>query len=156
MLHFENLAPTLGTVPSSALFQGNPNLKNVSNKSAPLIKVSFRTVELDGQNLWREPEDVVVGQLAEAIRLADRRDMTELKINNIAPWIAVGDADSCQVPILQKKIQQKLEIACERVKRPMPECRLDLSHGDYGIRCYLGRIKPTDHVYEEDFVSDSR
>ena len=94
--------------------------------------------------------------MVEAVRLADLRAKPELKINNISPWIAVGSDASCQVPILQKKIQNYLAQACKTLKRAVPECRLDLSHGAYGIRCYLGRTKPTDHVFDEDFVSDSR
>ncbi len=155
MLHVETLSPTLGSVPASPLFQGAPKTRE-ADAPGRLIEISFRSVELDGRNLWREPADVVVGQLAEAVRLADLHDMVELNINNITPWIAVGDADSCQVPILQKKLMQKLKLACERIKRPMPASRLNLSHGEYSIRCYLGRFKPTDHVYDEDFLSDSR
>ncbi|MGR3290387.1 MAG: hypothetical protein ACU0C9_04235, partial [Paracoccaceae bacterium] len=79
-----------------------------------------------------------------------------LKINNITPWIAVGNLESRQIPIIQKKIEHRLASACKQIRRPVPDSRLDLTHGVYGIRCYLGRTKPTDHVYDEDLLSDSR
>lgn len=156
MLHVDTLSPTPNAAPSGAVIKNSAGKKGATSAQTRLIDISYRAVELDGQNLWREPEDVAVGQLAEAVRLADLRGKPELKINNITPWIAVGHIDSCQVPILQKKIERKLAKACEQVKRPMPECRLDLSRGEYGIRVYLGRVRPTDHVYDEDLISDSR
>ena len=111
---------------------------------------------MDGRNLWREPQDVAVAQLAEALRLADLRGKSELYICNIAPWIKVGQADTGQVPIIQDKILRYLQAASQQLDRDVPACRLDLRHGEFGIRCYLGRMKPTDHVYEEDLFSDSR
>jgi len=156
MLHVESLAPTLRSTPDAAVLKALPAAKDGLQPPVRLIEMTFRTVELDGRNLWREPENVAVGQLAESVRLADLRTKSELYIRNIAPWISVGQEESYQVPILQSKIQGYLAQACKKLRRPEPACRLDLSRGEYGIRCYLGRIKPTDHVYTQDLVSDSR
>ena len=156
MLHVESLTPSLKPAADIAIFQAPLSRRQPASSPTQLIETSFGAVELEGRDLWREPEDVAIGQLCEAVRLSDLRSKPELKINNISPWVAVGSEESCQVPILQKKILRYLAQACDRLKRPTPECRLDLSRGEYGIRCYLGRTKPTDHVYDEDFVSDSR
>ncbi|MEE9388313.1 MAG: hypothetical protein V3U96_06855 [Paracoccaceae bacterium] len=156
MLHFETLSPTLGSNATAGMMHVHPQAKNQPSPNSQLIEISFRSVEFNGQNLSRELDDVIVGQLVEAVRLSDLRDKNEMNINNIAPWVEVGHEDSCQVPILQKKIQKNLERACAQLKRPVPECRLNLSRGEFSIRCYLGRNKPTDHIYNEDLVSDSR
>ena len=160
MLHIESQAPTTNPIADSDFFRNGsqtlPFSKGKSSSSSQLIEMTFRAVELDGQDLWREQTDGMIGQLAEASRLADLRDKTELKINNFAPWIEVGCHESCQVPILQQKIQRSLAAACKKLKRRVPASRLSLARGQYGIRCYLGRNKPTDHVYDEDFASDSR
>lgn len=129
-----------------------PNAPN----SNELIKVGFKSIELNGHNLWRDPENVAIGQLAEAIRLADQHQRSELNINNITPWIKIGREETAQVPIIQDKIQRHLNAACIKLQRAIPECRLDLSQGEFGIRCYMGRFKPSDHIFEEDMVSDSR
>ncbi|MEE9428543.1 MAG: hypothetical protein V3V25_10390 [Paracoccaceae bacterium] len=156
MLHIDALVPNSDSATAAAIVRKKSGNKGTPSIQGRLIEMSFRSVEMDGCNLWREPDDVAVGQLAEALRLADLHGKSELKINNITPWIAVGHVDSCRVPTYQRKIQGYLELACEKLKRQVPECRLDLSRGEYGIRCYLGRVRPTDHVYDEDLVSDSR
>jgi len=156
MLHVENLVLASGSATQATYMPSPSSPKHHAAASTRLIEMSFRAVELDGRNLWREPEDVAVGQLAEAIRLADLRGKPELKINNITPWIAVGNLESRQIPIIQKKIEHRLASACKQIRRPVPDSRLDLTHGVYGIRCYLGRTKPTDHVHDEDLLSDSR
>lgn len=156
MLHVESIAPSPSSATESKLVNKSADPKGIAATAFRLIEVRFRSVELDGRNLWREPAEVAIGQLAEAVRLADLRGKSELMINNITPWIAVGHADSCKIPVIKRNIQTCLYKACKKTNRPVPECRLDLTRGEYSIRCYLGRTKPTDHVYDEDLVSDSR
>ncbi len=131
-------------------------LVNKGPAAAQMFELGFQSIEMDAANLCSVPEDVAIGQLAEAIHLADQRAKPELNINNIAPWINVGQKEAAQVPIIQDKIQQQLAAACLKLKRAIPECRLDLRQGEFGIRCYMGRFKPTDHIFEEDLISDSR
>lgn len=120
------------------------------------LEIKFRSIDVDGTNLWREHHDVAIGQLAEALRQADLHGKPELNIDNISPQISVGDADTAQIPIIQRKIERFLAAASKKLNREMPVCRLDLHNGQFGIRCYLGRMKPTDFIFGEDLMSDSR
>ena len=120
------------------------------------FEMTYQSVEIDGSSFYRDGQDVVVAQLAEALRLADLRGKQELFIANIAPWIRVGQDDTGKVPIIQDRIETRLRAACERLQREMPVCRLDLNRGEFGIRCYLGKNRPTDYIHEEDLFSDSR
>ncbi len=118
--------------------------------------ITYSAVEMDGQNLWREQAQVAYRQFGEAIRLAELRGKSELLICNIAPWIKIGIDDTSQVPEIEHHILEILAAACQFLGRQMPECRLDLRHGEFGIRCYMGRDMPSDHIFEEDWLSDSR
>jgi len=149
-------SPTATTAVPAAILQRTGGVNNPVPPAPGPMEVSFRSVEIEGRNLTHEPHEIVVDQLADAIRLADLRRKPELNINDITPLIEVGDADAAQVPIIQQNIQDKLMLACKKMKRPLPECRLDLSHGKFNIRCYLGRTKPSDHIFAHDLVSDSR
>jgi len=156
MFQAQVLSPTAPTTVPSASLLASMDIRQDAVVAPRIFEMTFRAVEMDGRNLWREQSEVAVGQLAEAMRLADLRGKPELYINDITPWITVGQADTGQVPIIQDRIMRSLRTACKQIKRDMPVCRLDLRRGEFGLRCYLGRTKPSDHVYEEDLISDSR
>lgn len=156
MLQAEVLSPPAPTTVPPVSMLDSMEIRHSAVVAPRMFEMTFRAVEMDGRNLWREPAEVAIGQLAEAMRLADLRGKPELYINDITPWITVGQADTGQVPIIQDRIMRSLRAACKQIKRDMPVCRLDLRRGEFGIRCYLGRMKPSDHVYEEDMISDSR
>lgn len=120
------------------------------------VNLTFQAVEFEGVDIYHQSDESAVSHLAEALRLAETRGKSELKINNITPWIKVGEDETGQVPIIQNEIERKLAIACKKLRHNIPECRLDLHRGEFAIRCYLGRMKPSDHIYEEDLMSDSR
>jgi len=156
MLQAEVLSPTVAQTGPMASILPSADADGAAVLAPRVFELTYLAVEMDARDLWREKQALVVAQFVEALRLADLRGKQELYLDNIAPWIKVGQADTGQVPIIQDKIQRHLDTACQQMGREMPVCRLDLRHGTFGIRCYLGRTKPTDHVYEEDLISDSR
>jgi hypothetical protein len=156
MLQAEVLSPMTTKSASFASILPTKGHEDSSVVSPQLFELTYQAVEMDARDLWREKQDIVVAQLVEAVRLAELRGKQELYLCNITPWIKVGQADTGQVPIIQDKILDHLRLACEKLEREMPVTRLDLRQGEFGVRCYLGRMKPTDHVYEEDWLSDSR
>ncbi|PHQ97532.1 MAG: hypothetical protein COB40_04330 [Marinosulfonomonas sp.] len=155
MIHAEAVSPINATTFPVGSIQ-KPVKPTGTATCTKKFKVAFQSVEFDGRGLWHEEDPVAVSQLAEALRSAASRGKSELNINNITPWIIVGEDETRQVPIIQQNIQRNLAAACEKLGREVPETRLDLQRGEFAIRCYLGRIKPTDHIYAEDLISDSR
>lgn len=156
MLHAEAISP-IAAIPAPLHALQIPADIAISEPEAPrMFEVTFSAVEMDGQNLWREQAKIAFGQFGEAIRLAEIRGKSELLICNIAPWIKIGIDDTSQVTEVENHILEILSAACQFLGRRMPECRLDLRHGEFGIRCYMGRDKPSDHLFEEDLLSDSR
>ncbi len=139
--------PNPGAVPTSGL---------AGVHTPRLLGMNYSAVEMDGRNLLREQDNVVVAQLCEAMRLADLRGKEELLIENITPWVKVGRTDTSKVPVVQDKIERLIQAACRQIGRASPVCRLDLRHGIFNIRCYLGRTRPSDFVHDEDMLSDSR
>ena len=156
MIHAEAISPVApGAFPARAFHDPAPVV--VSEPDAPrLFEVTFGGVEMDGQNLWQEQAEVAFGQFCEAIRLAELRGKSELLICNITPWIKIGVDDTSQVCETERHILEILTTACQFLGRKIPECRLDLRNGEFGIRCYLEREMPSDHVFDEDWFSDSR
>ena len=57
---------------------------------------------------------------------------------------------------IETQILDILADVCTKLGHEMPVCRLALQNGEFSIRCYLGRDKPTDHVFGEDWLSDTR
>lgn len=156
MLHVETRnAPSAGHLATRAL-RRNPGLKPMDTSPSGSIRVTYSTVEIQGAHLCQDPKELALAQLAAAIRQAKAQDKSELMICDITPGIIPGQAAAARVPLVMKKIQSLLETACEKSMAARPECRLDLHHGQFGIRCYLGHTKPTDFTYEEDRLSDSR
>ena len=100
--------------------------------------------------------EVAFGQLMEGIRLAELRGKTEMVICNIALDTIAGERDATIVVEAQEEIEDIIEDVSKRLGREMPECRLTLRTGEFDIRCYLGREKPSDFVFEDDMMSDSR
>lgn len=129
------------------------SLRLVTPKS---VSVSFSSIEIDGRHLQSDPKEVSVSRLSEAMRLAQLHNKEELMIANFAPGTNSGDDSAKNVPLVMREIQNMLAIACEGDMRGTPESRLDLHRGEYGLRCYLGRTKPTDFIFAEDRLSDSR
>ncbi|HHS89516.1 MAG TPA: hypothetical protein ENJ26_04030 [Rhodobacteraceae bacterium] len=156
MLQAEALTPTPTHAFSSGETRHSPNAALSVALAPRLLSMNYMAVEMDGRNLLRGPEDVAVAQFCEALRLADLRGKEELLVENIAPWVKVGHTDTSRVPIVQDKIERYIAAACRKIGRDIPVCRLDLRHGVFNIRCYLGRMKPSDFVHDEDLISDSR
>ena len=121
-----------------------------------MFTVTMSSVTMDGSNLWREPVEVAFGQLMEGIRLAELRGKSEMVICNIALDTIAGERDATIVVEAQEEIEDIIEDVSKRLGREMPECRLNLRAGEFDIRCYLGREKPSDYVFEDDMISDSR
>ena len=156
MLPAEAIAPTTSRNAPAGRLEPEHAGASALAQLPRLLAMTYSTVTMDGRNLWREHADVAVAQLSEALRLADLRGKQELLIENITPWIEVGQPETGRVPVIQKRIERHLAAACRRIGRDEAVCRLDLNRGIFSIRCYLGRMKPTDYVYEEDLISDSR
>jgi|GEM_PF-3258093 len=122
----------------------------------PTFTVTYSAVVMDGSNMWRESCELAVAHVMEAVRLTELRGKNELLITNITPWVEVGADDATEITLQQEKFEEALKKVCQRLKRDMPEIRLSLRAGEFDLRCYLGTEKPTDHIYEDDWVSDSR
>lgn len=142
-------------VPPSA-FTPNPRVSEADNFAEPNPRVTHSTVCLNGKNIWRQPLEVSLTQIIEAIRLADLRGKSELMLLDVTPWVNIGQGKITNVPETQIRIEELLSKACMRLKRDVPEVRLSLRGSEFDVRCYLGREKPTDHVFEDDWNSDSR
>jgi len=156
MLQTEILS-THATRPAPSVIGLEPKRLPPTQKSPePIFETTPRAIRMDGSHLSRELHEVAVGQMVEALRMAEFRKRSELLICNIAPWVKVGKSDVTRVPETQDRVMQILSDACDYLGRDIPEARLTLHFGEFDIRCYLGREKPTDHVYEEDWISDSR
>lgn len=155
MIQAEAISPIGATITPVGSFKRSAKSANTSG-APKKFRVAFQSIEFDGRGLWHEKEETAISQLAEALSVADSRSKSELNINDITPWILIGEDETRQVPIIQQDIQRYLVSACARLGRDVPASRLDLHRGEFAIRCYLGRIKPTDHIYEEDLISDSR
>ncbi|MBV1869132.1 MAG: hypothetical protein KUG69_14705 [Marinosulfonomonas sp.] len=122
----------------------------------PNFTVTYCAVEMDGSSLALETSERAVAQLVEAVRLAELRGKNELLIINIAPWLQAGANEATEVALQQENFEEAMEKVCLRLKRGMPEIRLSRRAGEFDLRCYLGVEKPTDHIYEDDWISDSR
>jgi len=122
----------------------------------PSFTVTYSAVVMDGSTLWRETNERSVAYVMEAVRLTELRGKNELLITNITPWGQAGADDATEVTVQQEKFEEALKKVCLRLKREMPEIRLSLHAGEFNLRCYLGTEKPTDHVHEDDWISDSR
>ncbi len=120
------------------------------------LSISFSAIEIEGADMCHDPKEVSVARIAEAMRLARVHGKEELMIADITPEIHTDQPDACQVPLIKKEIEAFLQAACTDDGFEMPECRLDLHGGQFGLRCYLGRTKPTDFIFAEDRLSDSR
>lgn len=139
-----------------AAFMPMPRISEVEAYAEQNLRVTHSTVSLNGKNLWREPVETALSQIIEAIRLAELRGKSEMMLLNVTPWVNIGDGEITNVLETQTRVEELLAKACARLKRDVPEIRLSLRGGEFDIRCYLGREKPTDHIFEDDWVSDSR
>ena len=133
-----------------------PAISNRAPAVPKSVSISFSAIEIDGSNFNFDPREVTIERLAIALRLAKMHGKQELMIENIAPAVHSPDKEASRVPLLKKEIESFLEVACSKSNGEMPECRLDLHNGSFGLRCYLGRMKPTDFIFAEDHLSDSR
>jgi hypothetical protein len=122
----------------------------------PTFEVTHSSVRMDGRNLWREPFASALDHVIEAIRVAELRGKSELLMSDVTPWVKIVKGEISNVPETQKHVEELISRACARLKRDIPEIRLTLRGGEFDIRCYLGREKPSDHVFEDDWNSDSR
>lgn len=156
MLQAETLSPLAASPAPFARTQARPARPTRHGHGEPMFHTTPHALCMDGCHLAREDHAVALGLLQEAIRLAELRGKSELLIGNIAPWARPGESDLSRVPEMQSRIEEILAEACARLGREMPQTRLSLHFGEFHIRCYLGREKPTDHIHEEDWLSDSR
>lgn len=156
MLHADshNSMP-LADVPPSA-FMPMPRASEADKFAEPDLRVTHSTICLNGKNICQQPTEVSLAQVIEAIRLAELRGKNELVLLNVTPWVNIMQGKITNVPETQIRIEELMNKACMRLKRDVPEVRLSLRGGEFDVRCYLGREKPTDHVFEDDWNSDSR
>lgn len=148
-------AGALSSVPPSAFM---PSLSEVTPAvlPEPKFEVTHSSVCMDGSNLWRESFDAALTHVIEAIRLAELRGKSELLMSDVTPWVKIDKGEISNVPETQERVEELVAKACARLKRDVPEIRLTLRGSEFDIRCYLGREKPSDHVFEDDWNSDSR
>lgn len=149
------LPDAITSVPPSALLT---TLGNASPAVLPKpgFEVTHASIWMDGSNLWRESTEAAVSQIIEAIRLAELRGKSDLLMSNVTPWVKINKGEIFNVPETQERVEKLLVKACARLKREVPEIRLTLRGSEFDIRCYLGREKPSDHVFEDDWNSDYR
>jgi len=111
------------------------------------ILVSWSCVELQGPDLTDCDYDIAVSLVVEAFKAAKAHDKDELLISNIAPDAPVG---SPEVTEFQIGVEELVTEAVARLGRELPEMRLSLGAAKYDLRCYLGRNKPTDHLFDQE------
>lgn len=156
MLYAAGPSPDAHTsVPPSAFMTDN-RTASTAVLSEPVFEVTHSSVIMDGSNLWRETFESALSHVIEAIRLAELRRKTELLMSNVTPWVKIENDEITNVPETLERVEELLAKACTRLKREMPEIRLTLRGAEFDIRCYLGREKPSDHIFEDDWNSDSR
>ena len=143
---FAGSAPTQAM--STTVFERHDNKAHERAAQQGLELATF-AVQMDGSNLWREHEEISLHHMIEAVRLAQRNGKSELLIYNITPWFRIGEGDVTQVTEIQNKIVAQLTDACRRIGQDLPETRLSLRNGEFDVRCYLGREKPTDYYFED-------
>ena len=131
----------------AGVFRHTPRKQKTVSHRQNMLKVTWSSVELDGGQLANERFDLSVSTVVEALKTARSNDRDELLINDIAPDMLVGSADITEI---QEIIEQIVREACARIGREAPEMRLSLRGSAYDIRCYLGRRKPTDYLFDPD------
>ena len=149
MLYSDTIAGSAPTqAMSSTVFERQDS--NAQERAAQQgFELATISVQMDGSNLWREHEELSLHRLIEAVRFAHRNGKSELLICNITPWFRIGEGDVTQVTEIQNRIVSQLTNACRRIGQDIPETRLSLRNGEFDIRCYLGREKPSDFFFEE-------
>lgn len=152
--HTHQSMPVADVPPST--YMPMPRASDADKFAEPDLRITHSTVCLNGKNICRQPTEVSLTQIVEAIRLAELRGKSELLLVNVTPWINISLGKITSVPETQSRIEELLRKACLRLKRDVPEVRLSLRGGEFDVRCYLGREKPTDFVFEDDWLSDSR
>jgi len=152
-----------GTLPTDAITSIPPSVMLSSPRDLspvvlpePSFEVTHSSVRMDASNMWRESTYSALSQIIEAIRLAELRGKSEMLMSNVTPWVKINKGEIFNVPETLERVEELLVKACARLKRDVPEIRLTLRGSEFDIRCYLGREKPSDHVFEDDWNSDSR
>lgn len=131
----------------AGVFRHTPRKQKTVSHRQSMLKVTWSSVEMDGEQLAQERFDLSVSTVIEALKTARSNDRDELLISDFAPDALVGSAE---VSELQEIIEHIVNEACSRTGRDAPEMRLSLRGNKYDLRCYLGRMKPTDFLFDPD------
>lgn len=122
------------------------NKKNPSRmtKTSPFVRVTWSTIEVEGERLKTDLVDVSIATVIEALKLAQSHEKDELLIANIAPGATVGTSD---VTDRQAQVEHIVKEAAARIGIDAPIMRLSLRGAEYDLRCYVGALKPSDYEY---------
>ena len=133
-----------GTAPSAAMSVRSEQKRRTKPANRP-FRLTWSSVEFDGSSIGAEMYDLAVRSIAEAMKAALSNDKDELLITNMAPGAEVGSA---AVADFQDHVEALVEEAAARIGHDAPEMRLSLRGDQYDLRCYMGRTKPTDYVFD--------
>jgi hypothetical protein len=115
-----------------------------------LIEKTIYEVSVGWSQFWTYSNGCLGGAFSELIEYCRETGKDELLIRNIAPASKVGPNDTATVLAVQKAI---VAFVCDTITKcgmDKPESRLALRQGQFDIRFYLGKQKPTNFLCEED------
>ncbi len=115
--------------------------RNTSKMRKAAFRVTWSSIDMDGETLLDGDFDLSVSMVVEALRAAEANHKDELLVSNLAADLSVG---SPLVSEVQATVETLIREACDRIGRDVPEMRLALRNNEYDLRCYVGRYMPTD------------
>ena len=102
---------------------------------------------------WSEIRDVPRSEirqcLSRMISLCTETGKDEVVIENIVPSFKVGRDDPGQILSVQDEIVALFSEAMMGADGELPEFRLGLRRGEFEVRFYMGRTRPTDFDFIE-------
>lgn len=129
---------------SATLTVNNTTHKSRMSKTPPSVKVTWSTIEVEGERLSSDLSDVSIAIVVEALKMAASHEKDEVIIANIAPGVAVGTPD---VADCQARVEGIVTEAAARIGADAPVMRLSLRGKEYDLRCYVGALKPSDYEF---------
>lgn len=112
------------------------------------LKLTWSAVEVEGASLTNAASEAGIAHAIDALAMARDNSREEVIVTNIASGVAVGTAE---VSELHQKCDRIMAKAAARLGQEAPEMRLSLRGGEYDLRCYVGRTRPTDFSFDSDY-----
>lgn len=111
---------------------------------------TLSAVSVDWALLRDSSRRVALSFFVRAIKFCQESQKEEFVVANIVPWIRVGRDNPSAVMQAQNDIVAIFMEAIAGRRRDIPEFRLNLRRGEFDVRFYLGKEKPTDCHFDDD------